>query len=151
MATKSSTVISKPEQLALCTLQSPAPPALVHALVNFASHFASFATSGGTPFENPLAITPHLQATFLPIAFVTPPSHFEAASALPAAPVRKSTATAIDSLRIVSILPLVWPNPKCTHHRPTPCSSSRLFFYWGSYRVPIPAALTPKGEPARGK
>src|SRR5437773_1850318 len=147
-----STVVSKPGQLPLCTMQSPAPAALVHALVNFASHFVSFAGSGGRPFENPLAITPHLQATFLPIAFVTPPSHFEAASALPAAPVRKSTATAIDSLRMFSILPLVWPNPKWTHHRPTRCSSSSIFFYGGSYRVPIPAAaLTPKGAPARGK
>src|SRR5947207_1695836 len=107
-----STVVSKPGQLPLCTMQSPAPAALVHALVNFASHFVSFAGSGGRPFENPLAITPHLQATFLPIAFVTPPSHFEAASALPAAPVRKSTATAIDSLRMFSILPISLAKPQ---------------------------------------
>src|SRR6266704_3690324 len=112
MATKSSTVISKPSQFGgfPCTLQSPALAALVHDLVNFATHFASFAPSGATPLEYPLAITPHLQATFLPIAFVTPPSHFEPASALPPAPSKKSTATAIDSLRMFSILPLVWPN-----------------------------------------
>src|SRR5438552_6287322 len=134
-----STVVSKPGQLPLCTMQSPAPAALVHALRNLASHFASFAPSGGRPLAYPLAITPHLQATFLPIAFVTPPSHFEpAASALPPAPSKKSAATAIDSLRMFSILPLVWPNPKRTHHRPTPCSSSSIFLLRGLLPGPDP-------------
>jgi len=87
-------------QLELCALQSAALTALVHFAVNLSVHFVSFAESGAVPFAYPLAITPHLQPTFLPFAFATPASHFDWASALPAAPTMKSIAKAIDSLRI---------------------------------------------------
>src|SRR5206468_11783154 len=98
-------------QLELCALQSAAPIALVHDLVNLSVHFCSFVASGGVPFAYPLAITPHLQATFLPFAFAIPASHFDWASALPAAPTTKSTATAIHSLRISRSSLLVLAEP----------------------------------------
>src|SRR5204863_4336917 len=98
--TNMSTSDSFKAQLELCALQSAAPIALVHDLVNLSVHFCSFVASGAVPFAYPLAITPHLQPTFLPFAFAIPASHFDPANAVPPAPSMKSNATAIDSLRI---------------------------------------------------
>src|SRR5262249_12573838 len=92
--------LSAVSQLLTCTTQSALSRAFDRAPWRGLNHFEK---SAAPPLAD-LASSPHRQLTSLPFAFTTPASHFDWASAVPAAPAANSTVTAISSLRILLTL-----------------------------------------------